>query len=108
VELTMNCKSLCGMDLNRPHWSCFIPIGSCWIRRWFYKKEKGLRKVDDVVRVENNRGEVLRLENKRGIMVLPERCEAKIIFVNQDCKHPRIRNLLLKIFLTMAEALGRW
>jgi len=90
----MNCKSLCGMDLNRPHLTCL----TCWIRRWHYKKEEGLRKVDNV----------LRLENKRGIMVLPERCEAKIIFVNQDCKYPTIRNLLLKMFLTMAEALGRW
>ncbi len=48
------------------------------------------------------------IENKRGIMVLPKDCAPYILFMNNDCKHRRIRNILLKPLLSLAETLARW
>ena len=48
------------------------------------------------------------IENKRGMMVLPKDCRPYILFTDNDCKHKRIRDTLLKPLLTLAETLARW
>lgn len=49
-------------------------------------------------------------ENKRGIMVLPEHCTPYILFVKNQgyCRNYRVRNMILKPLLTLAETIARW
>jgi len=54
------------------------------------------------------RGAEFQAENKRGIMVLPERFSAYMLFINLDSKHFKVRNILLKPLLTLAETVARW
>jgi len=54
------------------------------------------------------RGAEFRAENKRGIMVLPERFSAYMLFINLDSKYPKVRNMLLKPLLTLAETIARF
>ena len=54
------------------------------------------------------RGAEFRVENKRGIMVLPDRFKCYFLFINLDSKHPKVRNMLLKPLLTLAETIARF
>lgn len=54
------------------------------------------------------RGAEFCLENRRGIMVLPDRFKSYMLFINLDSKYPKVRNMLLKPLLTLAETIARW
>lgn len=54
------------------------------------------------------RGAEFTVENKRGVMVLPDRFTCYVLFINLDSKYQKVRNLLLKPLLTLAETIARW
>jgi len=84
----MPCHSLCGHSerMHRPHISCLF----CRVRRYFYgKMDKKKYHYNSKLRI-----------------VMPQECETYVLFIDKRRPHEKIKAILLKRVLTLAEWLS--
>jgi hypothetical protein len=88
IRIRMPCHSLCGhsQHMHRPHISCLF----CRIRRLCYgKMDKTKYHYNSKLRI-----------------VMPQDCETYVLFIDRKRSHEKIKEILLKRILTLAEWLS--
>jgi hypothetical protein len=93
--MPLPCKKLCGHDLKRFHVTCLV----CRFRRAYVGKYRA-RYLDHA------RVECRMIYDKRGYYIVPRKGYCYVLTVDGDRKNRRIKDVLLKRVLSVAEILA--
>lgn len=90
------CKTICGHDLRRFHFSCLF----CRIRRWYTGK------MDKSKYVFIPPGRTATLRIRVSGLVVPKQCQVYVLFIDPNRRYRTIKQAFLKRLLTIAELLA--